>query len=183
MYYDQFNTGKRIQKLRRERYLTQEELAVRMNVSDRHLQSWEWGVYSFYWPFHRDCCIFWCNTGSFDYGKVVIWPRRKLTKQVAAKAFDKSKASFEIAAYYAETVCNRWRTLTLYKIAPLRASSIALLVQRGAFCFCTPKNFFEKFRFYRIFCKSEISTQRCFYIKTGSITSGFSSQKTGGTTS
>lgn len=30
MYYDQFNTGKRIQKLRRERYLTQEELAVRL---------------------------------------------------------------------------------------------------------------------------------------------------------
>ena len=39
MYYDQFNTGKRIQKLRRERYLTQEELAVRLNVSDRHLRS------------------------------------------------------------------------------------------------------------------------------------------------
>ena len=41
MYYDQFNTGKRIQKLRRERYLTQEELAVRLNVSDRHLRSLE----------------------------------------------------------------------------------------------------------------------------------------------
>ena len=43
MYYDQFNTGKRIQKLRRERYLTQEELAVRLNVSDRHLRSLESG--------------------------------------------------------------------------------------------------------------------------------------------
>ena len=41
MYYDQFNTGKRIQKLRSERYLTQEELAVRLNVSDRHLRSLE----------------------------------------------------------------------------------------------------------------------------------------------
>ena len=44
MYYDQFNTGKRIQKLRRERYLTQEELAVRLNVSDRH-RSLESGEY------------------------------------------------------------------------------------------------------------------------------------------
>lgn len=44
-YYDQFNTGKRIQKLRRERYLTQEELAVRLNVSDRHLRSLESGEY------------------------------------------------------------------------------------------------------------------------------------------
>ena len=41
MYYDQFNTGKRIQKLRRERYLTQEELAVRLNVSDHNLRSLE----------------------------------------------------------------------------------------------------------------------------------------------
>lgn len=45
MYYDQFNTGKRIQKLRRERYLTQEELAVRLNVSDCHLRSLESGEY------------------------------------------------------------------------------------------------------------------------------------------
>lgn len=37
--------GKRIQKLRRERYLTQEELAVRLNVSDRHLRSLESGEY------------------------------------------------------------------------------------------------------------------------------------------
>ena len=45
MYYDQFRTGKRIQKLRRERYMTQEELAVRLNVSDRHLHSLESGEY------------------------------------------------------------------------------------------------------------------------------------------
>lgn len=45
MYYDQFNTGKRIQKPRRERYLTQEELAVRLNVSDRQLRSFESGEY------------------------------------------------------------------------------------------------------------------------------------------
>ena len=51
MYYDQFNTGKRIQKLRRERYLTQEELAVRLNVSDRHLRSLERGGTD-------SCCVF-----------------------------------------------------------------------------------------------------------------------------
>ena len=43
--------------------------------------------------------------------------------------------------------------------------------------FLYSKNFFEKFQFYRIFCKSEISVQRYFYVKAGSITSGFSSQK------
>lgn len=46
MYYDQFDTGKRIQKLRRERYLTQEELAIRLNISDRHLRSLERGEYA-----------------------------------------------------------------------------------------------------------------------------------------
>ena len=84
MYYDQFNTGKRIQKLRRERYLTQEELAVRLNVSDRHLRSLESGEY----------------IPSID---LFI----EIAAFFAAKAFDKSKAPFEIAAYYAETVCNR----------------------------------------------------------------------------
>ena len=46
MYYDQFDTGKRIQKLRRERYLTQEELALKLNISDRHLRSLERGEYT-----------------------------------------------------------------------------------------------------------------------------------------
>ena len=36
MYYNQLETGRRIQKLRRERYLTQEELAIKLNISDRH---------------------------------------------------------------------------------------------------------------------------------------------------
>ena len=43
MYYDQFDTGKRIQKLRRERYLTQEELAIKLNISDRHSAVWREG--------------------------------------------------------------------------------------------------------------------------------------------
>lgn len=46
MYYNQLETGKRIQKLRRERYLTQEELAIKLNISDRHLRSLERGEYT-----------------------------------------------------------------------------------------------------------------------------------------
>lgn len=45
MYYDQLDTGKRIQKLRRERYMTQEDLAIKLNISDRHLRSLERGEY------------------------------------------------------------------------------------------------------------------------------------------
>lgn len=43
MYYNQLETGRRIQKLRRERYLTQEELAIKLNISDRHLRNLERG--------------------------------------------------------------------------------------------------------------------------------------------
>ena len=45
MYYNQLETGRRIQKLRRERYLTQEELAIKLNISDRHLRNLERGEY------------------------------------------------------------------------------------------------------------------------------------------
>lgn len=45
MYYDQIDTGNRIQKLRRERHLTQEDLAIKLNISDRHLRSLEKGEY------------------------------------------------------------------------------------------------------------------------------------------
>lgn len=46
MYYNQLETGRRIQKLRRERYLTQEELAIKLNISDRHLRNLERGEYT-----------------------------------------------------------------------------------------------------------------------------------------
>ena len=45
MYYNQLETGRRIQKLRRERYLTQ-ELAIKLNISDRHLRNLERGEYT-----------------------------------------------------------------------------------------------------------------------------------------
>ena len=43
MYYNAVETGKRIQKLRREKGLTQEQLASLLEVSDRHIRSIENG--------------------------------------------------------------------------------------------------------------------------------------------
>ncbi len=37
MYFDAYATGKRIQQLRKANGMTQEELAIRLNISDRHL--------------------------------------------------------------------------------------------------------------------------------------------------
>lgn len=43
MYYDTIETGKRIQKLRKEKRLTQEQLAEKINIGERHLQKLESG--------------------------------------------------------------------------------------------------------------------------------------------
>ena len=43
MYYDTAETGKRIQQLRKEKGLTQEQLAEKINISERHLQKLESG--------------------------------------------------------------------------------------------------------------------------------------------
>ncbi len=43
MYYDTVETGKRIQKLRKEKGLTQEQLAEKINIGERHLQKLESG--------------------------------------------------------------------------------------------------------------------------------------------
>ena len=37
MYFDSYATGKRIQQLRKTNGMTQEEMAIRLNISDRHL--------------------------------------------------------------------------------------------------------------------------------------------------
>lgn len=37
MYFDPYATGKRIQHLRKANGMTQEELSIRLNISDRHL--------------------------------------------------------------------------------------------------------------------------------------------------
>ena len=37
MYFDSYATGKRIQHLRKANGMTQEEMAIRLNISDRHL--------------------------------------------------------------------------------------------------------------------------------------------------
>ena len=37
MYFDSYITGKRIQQLRKTKGLTQEQFAVKLNISDRYL--------------------------------------------------------------------------------------------------------------------------------------------------
>ena len=46
MYFDSYATGKRIQQLRKANGMTQEELAIKLNISDRHLRSLERGEYT-----------------------------------------------------------------------------------------------------------------------------------------
>lgn len=43
MYFDSYATGKRIQHLRKANGMTQEEMAVKLNTSDRHLRNLERG--------------------------------------------------------------------------------------------------------------------------------------------
>ena len=92
MYFDSYAVGKRIQHLRKVNGITQEELAVRLNVSDRHLRSLESEEY----------------IPSIDlFIEIAAFFDVTLDHLIMGKSFDKSKAPFEIAAYYAETVCNR----------------------------------------------------------------------------
>ena len=46
MYFDSYATGKRIQYLRKVNGMTQEELAIKLNISDRHLRNLERGEYT-----------------------------------------------------------------------------------------------------------------------------------------
>ena len=43
MYFDSYATGKRIQKIRKAKGLTQEQFAIKLNISDRHLGKIERG--------------------------------------------------------------------------------------------------------------------------------------------
>lgn len=43
MYFDSYATGKRIRQLRKANSLTQEELAIKLNISDRHFRRIERG--------------------------------------------------------------------------------------------------------------------------------------------
>ena len=43
LYFDSYATGKRIQQLRKANGMTQEELAIKLNISDRHLRNLERG--------------------------------------------------------------------------------------------------------------------------------------------
>ena len=43
MYYDPAATGERIQNLRKDREVTQEQLAIDLNISDRYMRNLEKG--------------------------------------------------------------------------------------------------------------------------------------------
>ena len=46
MYFNPYAAGYRIQKLRKAHGLTQEEAAIKLNISDRHMRSLEKGTYA-----------------------------------------------------------------------------------------------------------------------------------------
>ena len=46
MYFDPYAAGRRIQILRKAHGLTQEEAAIKLNISDRHMRSLEKGTYA-----------------------------------------------------------------------------------------------------------------------------------------
>lgn len=46
MYFDPYATGKRIQELRKFHGLTQEQAAIKLNISDRHMRNLEKGTYA-----------------------------------------------------------------------------------------------------------------------------------------
>lgn len=46
MYFDPYAAGRRIQILRKTHGLTQEEAAIKLNISDRHMRSLEKGTYA-----------------------------------------------------------------------------------------------------------------------------------------
>ena len=46
MYFNSYAAGYRIQKLRKAHGLTQEEAAIKLNISDRHMRSLEKGTYT-----------------------------------------------------------------------------------------------------------------------------------------
>ena len=49
MYFNSYAAGYRIQKLRKAHGLTQEEAAIKLNISDRHMRSLEKGTFIRRW--------------------------------------------------------------------------------------------------------------------------------------
>lgn len=108
MYYNQLETGRRIQKLRRERYLTQEELAIKLNISDRHLRNLERGEYT---PsidlFVEIAAFFDVTLDHLIMGKALSDHEEQFEKQVTSEAFGESETFFEITACCAKSGRNR----------------------------------------------------------------------------
>lgn len=81
MPYNQFETGKRIQKLRKAKKLTQEQFAVELNISDRHMRSLEKGEYTPSLDLFVEIAVYFDVTLDFLILGLIITPKeRELTK-------------------------------------------------------------------------------------------------------
>ena len=57
MYFDSYATGKRIQHLRKANGMTQEELAVKLDTSDRHLRNGLLQIFFLQIEFRQFCLV------------------------------------------------------------------------------------------------------------------------------
>ena len=68
MYYDPAATGERIQNLRKDREVTQEQLAVDLNISDRYMRNLEKGR-----KFRLLTSLWNCGSGSVPRWTISFW--------------------------------------------------------------------------------------------------------------
>ena len=81
MYYDQKESGKRIAELRKEKGLTQDQLAEKLNISTSNLGKLERGLQSFsidllieigfFFGVSTDYLLLGCSIPNYDAGKEV----------------------------------------------------------------------------------------------------------------
>ena len=81
MTYNQFETGKRIQKLRKTKQMTQEQFAVELNISDRHMRSLEKGEYTPSLDLFVEIAAYFDVTLDFLIRGVAASPREKRLNQ------------------------------------------------------------------------------------------------------
>lgn len=81
MVYNQFETGKRIQKLRKTKQMTQEQFAVELNISDRHMRSLEKGEYTPSLELFVEIAVYFDVTLDFLIRGIVVSPKEKRLNQ------------------------------------------------------------------------------------------------------
>ena len=99
MYFDSYATGKRIQHLRKAKGMTQEELAIKLNISDRHLRSLERGEYTPSVDLFAEIVEFFNTTlDHLIMGKSTSEQEELMKKKVSAK-LQRMARSLEALAY------------------------------------------------------------------------------------